>query len=41
MNGELIATYPSLKSIPNICHRNISDVLYGRRKSAGGYLWKR
>ena len=39
--GNLITTYPSLKSIPNICHRNISDVLYGRRKSAGGYLWKR
>lgn len=41
LEGNLIQQYPSLKSIPNICHRNISDVLYGRRKSAGGYLWKR
>lgn len=39
-NGNFIAEYPSLKSIPNICHRNISDVINKRRKSAGGYLWK-
>ena len=39
-DGNFIAEYPSLKSIPNICHRNISDVINKRRKSAGGYLWK-
>ena len=40
-DGNFIQEFSSLKSIPKICHRNISDVLYGRRKSAGGYLWKR
>ena len=41
LEGNFIKEYPSLKSIPNICHRNISDALNKRRKSAGGYLWKR
>ena len=41
LNGNFIQEFPSLKSIPNICHRNISDVLNKRRKSAGGFLWKR
>lgn len=40
-DGNFIQEYPSLKSVPNICHRNISDVLNKRRKSAGGFLWKR
>lgn len=38
--GNFITEYSSLKSIPGICHRNISDVINKRRKSAGGYLWK-
>lgn len=41
LNGNFIKEYPSLKSIPNICHRNISDVLNRRRRSAGGFLWKK
>lgn len=40
-DGNFINEFPSLKSIPKICHRNISDVLNHRRKSAGGFLWKR
>jgi len=41
LNGNFIKEYSSLKSIPNICHRNISDVLNRRRRSAGGFLWKK
>lgn len=40
LDGNFIQEYPSLKSIPNVCHRNITRVLSKQQKSAGGFLWK-
>lgn len=43
LNGELIATHKSAKDIENILGisgTHISACCKGKRKSAGGYLWK-
>ena len=41
--GELLATFPSLheaKRVTGINHGNISECCNGKRKSAGGYIWR-
>ena len=41
--GELLATFPSLmeaERVTGIYHGNISTCCNGKRKSAGGYIWR-
>ncbi len=42
-NNNYISKYSSLKEIQDktkIHYPNISDCLHGRRKTAGGFIWK-
>ena len=42
-NGQVLATYPSIKEaerITGINNSNISQVCQGKRKTAGGYQWR-
>ena len=41
--GELLATFPSINEawiVTGIYHSNISKCCIGKRKSAGGYIWR-
>lgn len=40
--GEIIEIYPSITEAErnNNCHTHIKDVCHGKRKTAGGYIWK-
>lgn len=43
LDGEKIATFPSMTAAgiaTGINFKNISEVCYGRRHKAGGYVWK-
>ncbi len=43
MSGVVLAKYPNIHTAMEITHinrNNISSVLHGKRKSAGGYKWE-
>lgn len=43
MSGTVVAKYPNIHmamEITGINRNNISSVLHGKRKSAGGYKWE-
>ncbi len=44
LNGNLIGKHASIKEASvtsNISYHNISNVIHGHQKSAGGYIWKK
>jgi len=38
-NGDLIKTFDSIKEGKSFCGKSIYNVLVGKRKTSGGYLW--
>lgn len=44
-SGKLIKKYPSiseaLEDTPNVSRPNVTACVHGRRKTAGGYVWRK
>ena len=42
ITNEIIEIYPSIMEAErqNNCHSHIKDVCNGKRKTAGGFIWK-